>query len=113
MLLPLTDENFESILADAKIPIVIMVSASWCFPCRTLKPLVEKLHVQYQDRVAFYLCDSDESQKTCGKLAVSAIPTLIFITNKFSVKKPAPLDSRLVGVNSEKAMRTKIEEMLI
>ena len=48
-------ENFKDEDFDLKIknePVVcIQFSASWCAPCRTLRPIMEKLSTEYKDKM--------------------------------------------------------------
>jgi thioredoxin len=102
---PLNEKEYAETINTGK-PLVLMVSASWCQPCRMLKPLLKKIEDSYTGKVKFYAIDSDESQELCGSLGISGIPTLIFIVG-------SKLAGRLVGVHSEEQIREHIEELLI
>jgi thioredoxin 1 len=92
-------------LVKNKSSFVVMATASWCSPCRTLKPLFEKLAAEYAGKPAFYFLDTDEEGELAGDLVISAIPTIIFM------KKGSYLDIEL-GVASESKIRSHIKDML-
>jgi thioredoxin 1 len=103
-MLPANELVFNEALNTLK-PLVTMISAPWCAPCRMLKPTVEKLEQEYKDRVNFLVINSDDYYELCSTLQVSAIPTLIYI-NK------AKIMDRHNGVQSENSIRLKIEDLL-
>ena len=47
MELQITDQNFESLVAEGK-PIVIDFWATWCAPCKRLGPIIEELAAEYE-----------------------------------------------------------------
>jgi thiol-disulfide isomerase/thioredoxin len=55
--------------------------ATWCAPCKQLKPLIERARAQYGDRVAFMAIDVDDpsNHPIVDQYEVSPIPTLIFL----------------------------------
>ena len=48
MLIDFKDEDFESKIKNEDISI-IQFSASWCQPCRVLRPILDKLSDEYKD----------------------------------------------------------------
>lgn len=66
---------------DASKPKILEFYASWCEPCKQLKPLMEKVKTQYGGQVEFisYNVDDPEVEKIVEDYEVSPIPTLIFL----------------------------------
>lgn len=104
-MLTMNESMWPDIINTGK-PLVVMVSASWCGPCRMLKPLLIKIEPTYKGKVKFYGIDSDECQDLCGSLKISAIPTLLFIVG-------GKISGRMAGVNTEQKIREHIEELFI
>lgn len=74
-----TMDEFNSLLAQGK-PVAIDVSASWCGPCKTIKPLFEELAAEYVS-VIFVEVDGDNSATNGIKSMynVTAYPTFVFL----------------------------------
>ena len=104
MILQITEAISQEIIGSGK-PIVIMVSAPWCAPCKIFKPTFTKLAEQYKDKIMFATIDSDMSPNLCASFAISAIPTFLFI-------RDSKLEDRLVGVPSENKFIEKINLIL-
>ncbi|KAG7856939.1 hypothetical protein KL939_003724 [Ogataea angusta] len=67
--------------------------ASWCAPCKTISPVVEKLSETHKD-VKFFKVDVDNAQDVAMEYGISAMPT--FITFKDGVK-----DGQFVGASPQ------------
>lgn len=104
MALEITDNNFESILAESK-PLVLDFWASWCGPCKKIGPDIEALADEYKDQVNVGKCDVDENDELTGKFGVRNIPTVLFIKNGEVVDKQ-------VGAASKAQLEEKLKNLL-
>lgn len=71
-----TDNYFdEKVLKQSKtIPVVVDFWAEWCMPCRMLKPVLEKLAVEYKGKFILAKVNVEEAPKISNKLNISSIP---------------------------------------
>lgn len=74
-----TDENFEQVVIEGskERPVVVDLWASWCDPCKTLGPILEKVA---QERAGAFLLaklDVDANPVVAGSFGVQSIPTVI------------------------------------
>ena len=53
MLIDFSDSDFESKVKKEDVSI-LQFSASWCGPCKVLKPIMEKLSDEFKDKANFY-----------------------------------------------------------
>ena len=60
MLINFIDEDFNTKVKNEDVSI-LQYSASWCAPCRALKPIMEKLSDEFKDKANFYYADIDDS----------------------------------------------------
>ena len=100
-----TDQNFETTVGSAQQPVLVDFWATWCAPCKMLKPMVEELATEYAGRVTIAELDVDANPITASKFGVLSIPTLIL----FRGGKPA---QRIVGYQPKANLRQKIDAVL-
>ena len=60
-------------------PMIVDFSATWCPPCRQLKPIFEKLAVDFRGRIDFVTIDVDENPQLAQAYGVQSIPMMVFL----------------------------------
>ncbi len=68
--------DFKNILKNSQGLVVIDFSATWCMPCRMLKPIIERVAEKMPD-VDFYNIDVDENEEIAKKYRIFSVPTLV------------------------------------
>lgn len=61
------------------VPVVIDFYATWCGPCKSLSPLIERLATDYEGRLKVLKVDVDKNQALADAARIQSIPTLFFI----------------------------------
>ena len=80
-----TDDLFDTDVLGAPLA-VIQFSASWCGPCKILKPLMEELSNEMSDKMKFFYHDIDSEPNTPAQYGVRGIPTmLLFKDGEFCI----------------------------
>ena len=71
-------EEFEAkvIEPSSRVPVVIDFWAPWCEPCKTIKPLLEKLAEEYAGRFLLAKVDSDQNPELAQNFGVRSIPSV-------------------------------------
>ena len=106
MLIDFKDEDFENKIKNEELS-VIQFSASWCAPCKQLKPVMEKLSENYKDRANFYITDIENDGINTGSAAgIRGVPTVI-------VYRKGQEISRTVGGEPESHMKHFLDETLV
>ena len=110
-----TDENFEEVVMEEsyKRPVVVDFWAQWCGPCRTLKPILEKLAKEYDFLLA--KVNVDENPHIAQEFGVQGIPDVrIFINgkevDKFVGALPEPRLRDLLSKHIKSELDKKLEE---
>jgi thioredoxin 1 len=103
MLIDFTDDDFYSKVKNEEVSI-LQFSASWCQPCKMLKPIMEKLSEKYKDRANFYYADiDDKAMNTATAAAVRGVPTVVVYKKGIEV-------ARKVGGVPESHMEDFLEQ---
>ena len=104
MLIDFKDEDFENKVKKEDVS-VIQFSAAWCGPCKSLKPVMDKLSDEYKDKNFFwaYADVEDGGINTGSVMGIRGVPTTIIF------KKGEEID-RLVGNPGEGQVRSFIEK---
>ena len=92
MLIDFKDEDFENKIKNENVSI-LQFSATWCQPCKVLRPVMEKLSEEYKDRANFYYGDIEDGAINTGSAAgIRGVPTVIIY------KKGVEVDRKVGGV---------------
>ena len=73
----MTDQNFESEVLKADLPVFVDFWASWCGPCQAAGPVIDELAKEYEGRMKVGKLNVDENPKMAQKYGVMSIPTVI------------------------------------
>jgi thioredoxin 1 len=73
--------NLKEIIKDNK-HVIVYFYADWCFPCKTLSPLMENIKNEYSDILKVVKINSEEENDLVMEYNIRNLPTLIFFKNE-------------------------------
>lgn len=83
----ITPSNFEDIVLNSDVPVLVDFWAEWCMPCKTIGPTVEQIAEEYEGRAIVGKMDIDSARDIALKYDIRAIPTLFVFNNGEVVDK--------------------------
>ncbi|RCS31108.1 thioredoxin [Rhodanobacter denitrificans] len=74
-------QTFEADVLHASLttPVLVDFWATWCEPCKTLGPMLEKLAAEYNGAFRLGKVDVDAQQELAGMFGIRSIPTVVLV----------------------------------
>lgn len=95
MELEITKKNFEELVLNSKVPIIVDFWAAWCGPCKMLGPVISEIAKESNGEYAVGKVNVDLEGELAQMFGVASIPTVIL----FSEGKPA---KKIIGYRPKK-----------
>jgi thioredoxin 2 len=99
------DHSFGEVVDAAAIPVLVDLWATWCGPCRTVSPALERLAREFAGRMKLVKVDVDASPQVARRFAVQGIPMLL-------VMRGGTVVAEQVGAAPEHVLRSWLDKAL-
>jgi thioredoxin 1 len=73
--------NWNNIVLNSDMPVLVDFWAEWCGPCRIVGPIVEQLAQSLEGKVKVFKLNVDQNQEIAMKYNVQSIPSLVLFKN--------------------------------
>ncbi len=105
MAIKVNKKNFQAIVLNSELPVVVDVWADWCGPCHMLAPHFAAAAEEMKGKARFVKLDAEKNQKLTKQLQVMNLPTLLYF-------KDGKLVDRNSGVVSKGAIISRLSPLL-
>jgi thioredoxin 2 len=99
----LTNANFDEVVVNSDIPVIVDFWAPWCGPCKMMAPVFTKVATNYPLKTLFVKVNTENEQNLGARFGIRSIPTLIVFKNGKEVH-------RLSGALDETNLKRLVEQ---
>lgn len=101
----ITTANFEEMVLNSQVPVLLDFYADWCGPCKMMSPSVDAAAETYAGRLVVGKLNVDENMPIAEKYRVEAIPYMALF-------KGGELVDQIVGIVPPTTLTAMIEKHL-
>ena len=95
-------DNFEELVANSKIPVLLDFWAPWCGPCKMMSAILDQAAEEAGEYAAIAKVNIDEEPELAAAFGVMGIPTLIVVQD-------GEIQSELVGLQNKRTVKRLLE----
>jgi thioredoxin 1 len=101
----LSDVEFDHIVHNSDVPVLVDFWAPWCGPCRMIAPIMKEIAGEYAEKAKICRINTDEHREAAIEFDINAIPTIILF-------KDGQIEKKWVGLTSKKNITSEIDRLL-
>ena len=76
-----TDADFQSVVLESDVPVLVDFWAPWCGPCKMAAPVLEKIAGEYEGQLKVCKVNVDDERQIATQYGIMSIPTMFLFNN--------------------------------
>ncbi len=80
-------DDFERLVEDAGVPVLVDFYADWCGPCKVMAPLLDEFAAENVGKVLVAKLDTDANPAVAMQMGIRGIPTLVLFRDGSEVAR--------------------------
>ena len=100
-----SDADFDSVVRQSDVPVLVDFWADWCGPCKQIGPSLEELSDEYAGKLKIVKVNVDDNPDAPAQLGVRGIPALFMF-------KGGEVVSNRMGAAPKAALKNWIDESI-
>jgi len=77
----LDESNFDHVIVNSEIPVIVDFWAPWCGPCKMMAPIFTEVAEKYALKALFVKVNTEAEQNLGAKFNIRSIPTIVVYKN--------------------------------
>ena len=101
----LDNNNFDEIIVNSEVPVIVDFWAPWCGPCKMMAPTFTKVASSYPLKTLFTKVNTQDEQNLGARFNIQSIPTLVIFKDGIEVQ-------RVSGALDENSLNQFVQQYL-
>ena len=100
------ETNFENVVLNSDMPVLVDCWAPWCMPCRAQHPILVEVADELQGKALITSLNTEENRDAAYRLNIHSIPTLVIFKNGEERR-------RFIGLQKANSLTRALEDVLV
>jgi len=83
----LTNADFDEVVVNSDIPVVVDFWAPWCGPCKMMAPAFERSAANFELKALYAKVNTENEQSLGARFGIRSIPTIIIFKDSKEVHR--------------------------
>ena len=104
-MLIITEKNFNQIVLENPLPVLVEIEAEWSGICHIIAPILENLSSLYKGKAVIGKLNMETNEQLARRYGVTELPFFLFFKDGFLV-------DHIIGAVSKNELETKLQNLL-